>query len=120
MRAEQSPHEAAQVKAARAEQALHEVARAEAMRAEPEAAARQAAGGHPVTCRFSLEELEALDSEGRCVMTDHGAFILINVYGVAITNADTAKQLAYRPKEAPPRHARCALLKLCFLQRSGA
>ncbi len=92
MRAEQSPHEAAQVKAARAEQALHEVARAEAMRAEPEAAARQAAGGHPVTCRFSLEELEALDSEGRCVMTDHGAFILINVYGVAITNADTANE----------------------------
>jgi exonuclease III len=62
------------------------------MRAEQAAATCQAAGEDPVTCRFSLEELEALDSEGRCVMTDHGAFILINVYGVAITNADTADE----------------------------
>ncbi|KAK9827629.1 hypothetical protein WJX81_000675 [Elliptochloris bilobata] len=42
--------------------------------------------------RFSLAELEALDSEGRCVVTDHGAFVLFNVYGPAITNADTADE----------------------------
>jgi len=25
-------------------------------------------------------ELRALDSEGRCVVTDHGAFVLFNMY----------------------------------------
>lgn len=42
--------------------------------------------------RFSDAELKAFDAEGRCVVTDHGAFVLFNVYGPAITNADTAEE----------------------------
>ena len=30
--------------------------------------------------KFSQERLIELDSEGRCVMTDHGSFVLFNVY----------------------------------------
>lgn len=37
---------------------------------------------------FSIEELRNLDSEGRVVVTDHGAFVLYNVYGPAITSED--------------------------------
>ena len=32
------------------------------------------------------EELEMIDNQGRCVITDHGAFCLFNVYGPAVTN----------------------------------
>jgi AP endonuclease-2 len=32
--------------------------------------------------------LRALDSEGRCVVTDHGAFLLFNVYVPAVTGTD--------------------------------
>ncbi len=45
-----------------------------------------------VTCRFSQGELEKLDSEGRVIMTDHGAFVLINVYGPAISTEDSAEE----------------------------
>ncbi|KFM24303.1 DNA-(apurinic or apyrimidinic site) lyase 2 [Auxenochlorella protothecoides] len=34
------------------------------------------------------EELQELDGEGRCVVTDHGAFVLFNLYGPAITSSD--------------------------------
>ena len=44
---------------------------------------------------FTLEELQDLDSEGRVVITDHGAFILYNIYGPALTS-DDPKQLATR------------------------
>lgn len=42
--------------------------------------------------RFSVAELEAFDAEGRAVVTDHGEFVLFNVYGPAITNAETADE----------------------------
>lgn len=38
--------------------------------------------------KFSVEDLESLDSEGRVVVTDHGDFVLFNVYGPAITSED--------------------------------
>ena len=43
-------------------------------------------------CRHSREELEHIDSEGRCVVTDHGAFVLFNVYGPAISNEENAAE----------------------------
>lgn len=30
-------------------------------------------------CRFKGDELEMIDNQGRCVITDHGAFVLFNV-----------------------------------------
>lgn len=42
--------------------------------------------------RFSQDELERLDSEGRVMMTDHSAFILINVYGPAISTEESAEE----------------------------
>ncbi|KAI0566579.1 AP endonuclease 1 [Gracilaria domingensis] len=35
--------------------------------------------------RFSSETLEIVKDEGRCVITDHGCFVLINVYVPAVT-----------------------------------
>lgn len=43
-------------------------------------------------CRFSQVELEKLDSEGRVILTDHGAFVLVNVYGPAISTEDSAEE----------------------------
>ncbi len=37
-------------------------------------------------CRYTRDELEMIDNQGRCVMTDHGAFVLFNVYGPAVTS----------------------------------
>ena len=36
--------------------------------------------------------METLDSEGRVIMTDHGAFVLVNVYGPAISTEDSAEE----------------------------
>lgn len=48
-------------------------------------------------CRFSQDELLAIDLEGRCVITDHGHFILFNLYGPAITNEESAEErFAYK------------------------
>ncbi len=33
-----------------------------------------------------------MDSEGRVVVTDHGAFVLFNVYGPAITSEESAEE----------------------------
>lgn len=54
----------------------------------------RAAGHHGLTVwhRFSQEELERLDAEGRVVITDHGAFVLVNVYGPAITSEESAEE----------------------------
>ena len=47
--------------------------------------------------RFTQEELLAIDLEGRCVITDHGQFILFNLYGPAITNEESAEErFAYK------------------------
>ena len=48
-------------------------------------------------CRFTQDELLAIDLEGRCVITDHGAFILFNLYGPAITSEESAEErFAYK------------------------
>ncbi|DBA67871.1 TPA: hypothetical protein ACH3X2_014155 [Trebouxia sp. C0005] len=41
--------------------------------------------------RFSKEHLEQIDNQGRCVITDHGMFVLLNVYGPAVTNEDNER-----------------------------
>ncbi len=52
---------------------------------------------HDAACRFTQEELLAIDLEGRCVITDHEAFILFNLYGPAITSEENAaERLAYK------------------------
>eukprot|EP00884_Botryococcus_braunii_P005410 jgi/Botrbrau1/14870/Bobra.0298s0004.1 len=46
-------------------------------------------GGYPeLLARWSREELQEVDAEGRCVITDHGAFVLFNLYAPAITSDD--------------------------------
>lgn len=67
----------------------------------PEALSAGGAAPHPDIFRvpddasegdgFSLEELKDLDSEGRVTVTDHGAFILFNVYAPAVTSDDPAQ-----------------------------
>ena len=39
-------------------------------------------------CETTPDQLRALDSEGRCVMTDHGDFVLFNVYFPAVRSKD--------------------------------
>lgn len=47
--------------------------------------------------RFTQEELLAIDLEGRCVITDHEAFVLFNLYGPAITSEENAaERFAYK------------------------
>ena len=53
---------------------------------------RQSSNYEGSYCRFSQGELEKLDSEGRVIMTDHGAFVLVNVYGPAISTEDSAEE----------------------------
>ncbi|KAL5063683.1 hypothetical protein RYX36_025420 [Vicia faba] len=49
---------------------------------------------------FSKDELFSVDSEGRCVVTDHGHFVLFNIYGPRAGSDDTEriqfKQMFYR------------------------
>ncbi|KAL6747981.1 hypothetical protein V8C86DRAFT_1211572 [Haematococcus lacustris] len=40
----------------------------------------------------SVADLMALDQEGRVVITDHGQFVLLNWYGVAITSDHNADE----------------------------
>lgn len=40
------------------------------------------------TDQHTAHHEQELDSEGRVVMTDHGAFVLINVYGPAISSEE--------------------------------
>lgn len=57
------------------------------------AATATATAVHPALLPFfSEEELQELDSEGRVVITDHGCFVLFNIYAPAITNPETAEQ----------------------------
>ncbi|DBB00825.1 hypothetical protein WJX77_012431 [Trebouxia sp. C0004] len=61
-------------------------------------AARQIPGCLDELCnRFTQQELRAIDLEGRCVITDHEAFILFNLYGPAITSEENAaERFAYK------------------------
>ncbi|KAK9867360.1 hypothetical protein WJX84_005602 [Apatococcus fuscideae] len=40
---------------------------------------------------FSKEELEVIDGEGRCLLTDHGDFVLGNIYAPAMTSEENAE-----------------------------
>ncbi|KAL5706004.1 DNA-(apurinic or apyrimidinic site) lyase [Ranunculus cassubicifolius] len=40
---------------------------------------------------FSTEHLLTIDSEGRCVITDHGHFVLFNIYGPRAASDDTER-----------------------------
>ncbi|KAK4262067.1 hypothetical protein QN277_027677 [Acacia crassicarpa] len=40
---------------------------------------------------FSNEELLSVDSEGRCIITDHGHFVLFNLYGPRADSDDTER-----------------------------
>lgn len=40
---------------------------------------------------FTKDELLKVDSEGRCVMTDHGHFVLFNIYGPRAVSDDTER-----------------------------
>ena len=52
---------------------------------------------HDAPYRFTQEELLAIDLEGRCVITDHEAFVLFNLYGPAITSEEiAAERFAYK------------------------
>ncbi|MCO5601456.1 hypothetical protein L7F22_055579 [Adiantum nelumboides] len=40
---------------------------------------------------MAQEKLLQLDREGRCVVTDHGSFVLFNIYGPCVLRDDTAR-----------------------------
>ncbi|XP_050897883.1 DNA-(apurinic or apyrimidinic site) endonuclease 2-like [Lathyrus oleraceus] len=40
---------------------------------------------------FSKDELLSVDSEGRCIVTDHGHFVLFNIYGPRAGSDDTER-----------------------------
>ncbi|EFN53799.1 hypothetical protein CHLNCDRAFT_136485 [Chlorella variabilis] len=47
---------------------------------------------HPALAdQYTVEELAELDGEGRVTVTDHGAFVLFNIYGPAITKQEVAE-----------------------------
>lgn len=68
---------------------------------------------HGSACRFTQEELLAIDLEGRCVITDHEAFILFNLYGPAITSEENAAdRFAYKLRLYEVRGSLTSLMKL--------
>ena len=48
-----------------------------------------------ILCRFDRDMLELIDNQGRAVLLDVGPFVLINLYGPAVTNADN-ERFAYK------------------------
>lgn len=42
--------------------------------------------------RYGQDELLEVDAEGRCVITDHGHFVLFNVYAPALSSADRMEE----------------------------
>ncbi|GFH30539.1 uncharacterized protein HaLaN_29413, partial [Haematococcus lacustris] len=55
-------------------------------------ALRNQALQQPLWQGLSVADLMALDQEGRVVITDHGQFVLLNWYGVAITSDHNADE----------------------------
>ncbi len=56
------------------------------------ATAAACASPHTLRCRFTDHELAEIDQEGRCVCTDHGCFVVFNLYVPAITTEDKAAE----------------------------
>eukprot|EP00898_Chlorokybus_atmophyticus_P006129 jgi/Chlat1/6517/Chrsp45S05995 len=58
---------------------------------------------------FATSELQELDSEGRCVVTDHGHFVLFNVYGVC-THGDDLERVQFKLRYFQALQKRCEAL----------
>lgn len=41
--------------------------------------------------RLNRDHLGQIDSQGRCIITDHDSFVLLNVYGPAVTSIDNER-----------------------------
>lgn len=41
---------------------------------------------------LDMQQLQTLDSEGRALITDHGLFVLVNLYGPALTSEERAEE----------------------------
>ncbi|KAK9851374.1 hypothetical protein WJX84_012198 [Apatococcus fuscideae] len=54
--------------------------------ASPAAARLGFSSDDPFWSKFTEDELTAIDQQGRCVITDHGAFVLFNLYAPAVTD----------------------------------
>lgn len=71
---------------------------------------------HDPACRFTQEELLAIDLEGRCVITDHETFILFNLYGPAITSEENAAdRFAYKLRLYEVRGSMASVVNLDLL-----
>jgi AP endonuclease 2 len=62
-----------------------------------------------------VEDLQVLDAEGRCCITDHGTFVIFNIYAPAITSDDriaAEERFTYKMRfyEVPPLRSQTALL----------
>jgi hypothetical protein len=67
------------------------------------------------------EELDELDREGRVVVTDHGCFVLFNVYGPSVSAAPKGGAAFKTPEELEERAAERQAFKLRFYEvRRGA
>ena len=58
----------------------------------------------PDACRYSQAELEALDNQGRCIITDHHAFVLFNLYLPASTRPGQTNEAGDQTNEAGDRY----------------
>lgn len=56
------------------------------------AAHRHKALDNPMWSDWTVEELMEIDQEGRTIITDHGAFILVNLYNLALTNEEKLEE----------------------------
>ena len=43
-------------------------------------------------CDYPVAHLEALDGEGRCLITDLGALLLVNVYGPCVSGPERVEE----------------------------
>jgi exonuclease III len=59
---------------------------------------------------FDESTLREVDSEGRCVVTDHGEFVLFNVYVPALTDSENVVRLEFKETFARALQMRCESL----------
>lgn len=41
---------------------------------------------------LDMQQLQSVDSESRALITDHGAFVLVNLYGPALTSEERIEE----------------------------
>ncbi len=67
---------------------------------------------------LDADQLRALDSEGRVLLTDHGAFVLVNVYGPAISSEERAEErMAFKMQFYRVRPRDCT--RAAYVQLNG-